>query len=476
MKRNIFVSIIILLFLQIIHGQSNTKFSVFSTKQKLINELKSMPNFCSHEHWGSIDAMGGYVPEYDGFYADIYAGATPQTSVSIWDLIFDPYFGGMLWGAGIDANLPARNAGFENLKLYWENNPKDALESFKSTISPMMSNGTFQCTLRGIEKLYNVNLLSFNLIEWEKADKQIRENYSKIMLWYPRAMEKAHFNELIRPVQPEFYFLEQSVETKAQELAFTHTILRIDPFLNFWNVENKRRDNLAKFAGIDPIDAPSWRAFIKFYVDLAEKNHTVGIKQLQAYRRTLDYKFREDNEVKFRGNLTDEETTAFQDWVMHEFCRLANQKSWVHQMHIGTHNLQKSSPLPLESLGKRYPKMKIVMLHCWPFYDEVAYLAKNFNNFYIDNCWMPVLSPTLYAKALDTYLNFVPSNKIMIGHDATTVEMAVGSSLFAREILVDKLFEQKKLLKLSDSQLRTLALDLLHNNAVRVYGIGEIAK
>jgi hypothetical protein len=77
---------------------------------------------------------------------------------------------------------------------------------------------------------------------------------------------------------------------------------------------------------------------------------------------------------------------------------------------------------------------------------------------------------------MDTYLNFVPYNKIMLSNDATSIEMAVGSSLFTREILEKKLLEQKSMLNLTDEQLRIAALDMLHNNAVRVYGIGAEVK
>jgi hypothetical protein len=64
----------------------------------------------------------------------------------------------------------------------------------------------------------------------------------------------------------------------------------------------------------------------------------------------------------------------------------------------------------------------------------------------------------------------------MCSNDATSIEMAVGSSLFIREILEEKLSEQKALLNLTDEQLRAAALDMLQNNAVRVYGIGTEVK
>ena len=437
-------------------------------------DLSELPNFCSHEHWGSIDSIG-FEPSL-GFRCDTTAGATPKDETSIWDIILDPYQGGGLYGAGLDPHASAREAGFSSQKEWWKANPPMALKGFEKVIRSSIMTGTFQCTCRGFQFLYGIDLLGFNLEAWKKADTMVGKNYKDLFSWYQQAMKKSHFTELIRPVHPEFYFQQESSATKQQELSFTHTIMRIDPFLDFWSQDNPRRDSLAKIAGIDPLDANSWKAFLKFYFDAAEQNHSTGIKQLQAYYRKLEFKYRDDSEIIFRGNLNKDEVYAFQDWIMHECCRLANQKNWIHQIHVGTHNLPESNPLPLVSLGERYPNMKIVMLHCWPFFKEAAFLAKNKPNFYIDTCWLPVLSPNFFSEALDTYLTYVPYHKLMLDHDSTSVEMAAGSSLFTREILTEKLLEQQKKLKLNTEELRAIALDMLHNNSVKLYGIGQEIK
>jgi Amidohydrolase len=457
---------------------SSAKISV--KEQDLIDQksseldLSELPNFCSHEHWGSINSIG-FEPSL-GFRCDTTSGATPKEETSIWDIILDPYQSGGLSGSGRDPLSSASEAGFPSQKEWWKADPSKALNGFEKVIKSSIMTGTFQCTCRGFKILYGIDLQRFKLDEWEKADKMIGKNYEDIFSWYQQAMKKAHFTELIRPVHPEFYFQKEASASKQQELSFTHAILRIDPFLDFWSQKNSRRDSLAKIAGVDPVDANSWKAFLKFYFDLAEQNHSTGIKQLQAYYRKLEYISRDESEVKFRGNLSKDEVIVFQDWIMHECCRLANQKKWVHQIHVGTHNLQESNPLPLISLGEKYPNMKIVMLHCWPFLKEAAFLAKNKPNFYIDTCWLPVLSPDFFTEALDTYLNYVPYHKIMLDHDSTSVEMAVGSSLFTREILTEKLLKQQKKLQLNTEELRTIALDLLHNNSVRLYGIGQEIK
>lgn len=243
--------------------------------------------------------------------------------------------------------------------------------------------------------------------------------------------------------------------------------------MDLWKEESPRRNALSRIAGIEPADARSWREFIKRLFDLAAENHTTGIKQLQAYNRTLQYQHRSDLEISFRGALNENEIIAFQDWVMHECCKQAHERHWTHQVHVGTHNLTGSNPLPLQALSERYPHMNIVMIHCWPFFKEAGYLAKNRPNMYIDTCWLPVLNPNFLCEALDIWLNYVPNHKIMLGHDSTSIEMAAGSSLFTREILAEKLTYQQKMLQLPSSELLVMAADMLHNNAVRLFRIGD---
>lgn len=194
----------------------------------------------------------------------------------------------------------------------------------------------------------------------------------------------------------------------------------------------------------------------------------MGIKQLQAYRRDLDFQPRVDGEIRWTD--TDAlEVRKRQDWIVHECCREAHERKWAHQVHVGTHNLPNSSPVPLSQLARRYPNMKIVMIHCWPFLDEAGTLARQLPNLYIDTCWQPILNPAFFRKAMSEWWNYVPSHKITCGHDATTVEMAVGSSLYTREILADVLRDQIRSSGSREKQIQEAAKRVLHDNAQQLY-------
>jgi predicted TIM-barrel fold metal-dependent hydrolase len=129
--------------------------------------------------------------------------------------------------------------------------------------------------------------------------------------------------------------------------------------------------------------------------------------------------------------------------------------------------------MPLLERARRYPGMKIVMIHCWPFLKEAGWLAKYQANMYIDTCWQPILNPDFLREAMNTWLQYVPFHKITCGHDATTVEMAAGSALFTREILGDVLGRVGLKLGISEGGMRQVGADFLYNNAVQIYGIGK---
>ncbi len=321
-------------------------------------------------------------------------------------------------------------------------------------------------------KLYGFDVDSGDPREIEALNAAIAHAYSNMFAWYRAAMDKAHFSEVIRPVHPEYFTAQQSPETAARESAFVNTIMRIDSLLALWPRKCPRRDALANILGVEPVDAKSWREFIHAILDLAAENGTTGIKQAQAYDRRLTFVAREDSEVAFSADMTPEQVRVWQDWAAHVCFEYADDRGWPHQVHVGTHNLPHSSPLPLGDVAARYGRMKLVQIHCWPFLKEAGWLAKHYPNVYIDSCWLPILSPGFYREALMTWLNYVPIHKLMCSHDATCVEMAVGSSLFTREILAEALVEQTHSFGLSTSDLEQTAADLLHNNAATVYGIG----
>jgi hypothetical protein len=433
-------------------------------------DLSRVPNFCSHEHWGSIDSIGAVK---GGFRADMERGALAGHDTGLMDIVLDPYFRGWLISGGADLDGWARNANARNFNDWAHERPSEAYEALRSALQGHQLTGAFQCIRRGLMELYDVDIMRASTTGWLALDKDIYRNYSNMFRWYLEAMKRASFSELIRPVHPEYYLHDSTDETARQEASFTRTVLRVDPLLEFWKEDCSRRDALEERLGVAPRDAESWRAFIGTLLDLAASKGAIGIKQLQAYFRPLEYLPINDGDVSWSGDLSATQARVFEDWVMHECCRQAHERGWAHQIHTGTHNLAESSPMPLAALAKRYSRQKIVLLHCWPYTREAGWLAKHHPNIYIDTCWLAILNPIFLRNALESWVNYVPSSKIMLAHDATSVEMAVGSSLFVREILAEVLEGQFRSLGLTDDDLLRTAHEFLNDNAVDVYGVGR---
>lgn len=418
--------------------------------------LSDIPVSCSHEHWGSLSHIGF---KKAGFVADLQPGALPSRRTTMTDLLIDPYMSGSLAGNGVS---PPSNP-----------EPGDEFRNISESLRDLRLKGTYQALRLGILFAYNYDLQSHEPEKFKEASSMIGERYGELFSWYRELMSKAALTKLIRPVQPEFYFANFTTGAAMEELSFTSTVLRIDPFLDFWRTTHPRRDFLAEKLGTDPVDGPSWRSFLELLFSHAAELDCLGIKQLQAYSRNLNFEVVNEADVIFRGELSEKEIKKFQDWVMHTMCELANQRKWPHQVHVGTHNHPHSNPLPLQRLASMYPDQKIIMLHCWPYLEEAGFLAQAHPNVFIDTCWQAILNPDFLRLSMNTWLGYIPMSKWTMSNDSTSVEMATGASMITRKVLGEALSTKQKQAGLSDSELSEMAAQILNNNAVDIYGIGE---
>ena len=472
MDRRHFISVSLMSSSATLLFNAQAKSSEQEQKPDIFSEITSLPNFCSHEHWGSIFSIG---TEPGGFRADFEAGALPQRETTLADLIIDPYMGGNLNSSGISPWELKDDAG-QKIDIYtlFLKSPEQGLKSLRNMVRRHQLTGTFLCLRQGLEAAYDFDVDGIDSGAVAQVNGRIDSNYKMLYQWYKELSAKASLSGLIRPVHPEYYASKQT-RFAIQENKMTRTVLRIDPFMDLWkNVSRRKR--LSEIVGIEPKDANSWRNFLERMFQLALENNAVGIKQMQAYSRDLNFSVHEDHEVSFYGELDAHEERVLQDWILHECCKLANDLSWPHQVHVGTHNLPHSNPMPLQSLAKLYPDQTLVLLHCWPFIDECGYLAKQVQNIYIDACWQPVLNPEFLKKSLDSWLGYVPLTKIMMGNDATSIEMAVGSSLMTKRILANALSHYAAQYKIDPVRIVQIARGFLHDNADSLYANHSSAK
>ncbi len=132
------------------------------TTENLLTDISSIPNFCTHEHWGSISSVGR-APSQGGFRCDTTAGAQPLHPTSIWDLLLDPYEQSWMAAQRRDPNAFAKEAGQTSFVQWWKNSPQNALKKFHSLINSSLMTGVFQCIRRGIFHLYGIDISNFDL-------------------------------------------------------------------------------------------------------------------------------------------------------------------------------------------------------------------------------------------------------------------------------------------------------------------------
>lgn len=430
--------------------------------------LTHIPNFCAHEHWGSLDAIGGFD---GGFHVDRFPGALPQRRVTLLDLILDPYMNGWLAAQGTQPFRFLQEAfGVKDIWRMAAEEPGRVLRALRPLLEPSRLTGVYQCIRRGIALAHECDIADGNEEAVREANTRIGDRYENIHGWYQELMTQCGFTGALAALHPEYY-LSKRPEDSAVVFYPTHSVMRIDPLLGFWKKDCPRRDELADALGVEPRDAASWEDFLDRLFECAHAGGAKGIKQLQAYRRSLEYEPRQDSAVRFHGELQPHEVRVFEDWLVHACCARADDYSWVQQVHVGTHNLPDSAPLPLCGLASRYPRQRLILLHCWPFPDECAYMAKQLPNVYLDACWQCILAPGILRRSLQHWLDYVPSNKLLLSHDATSIEMAAGSASFTRAILAEELQTALDREHATEQQLLRAARALLHDNALRVHAI-----
>lgn len=211
----------------------------------------------------------------------------------------------------------------------------------------------------------------------------------------------------------------------------------------------------------------------------------VGIKSGLAYSRILRY----DNVSKAEAEglfqrifhhlgegLSWEEAKPLQDFIMHQVIRRAISYNLPITIHTGLQEgngniITNSNPTHLVNLFLEYKEAKFDIFHGgYPYCSELATLAKNFQNVYIDMCWFHIISPSAAMRALHEWLETVPQNKIMgFGGDYIFVEGAYAHSRMARDnitkVLAEKIVEEY----LSEKEALTIARCLLHDNPKELF-------
>ncbi len=224
---------------------------------------------------------------------------------------------------------------------------------------------------------------------------------------------------------------------------------------------------------------------VAFHKALDKDN--VAVKIGTAYERTLFFEdvSKERAEAVFNKiiNLPAGEVLPYngseikplQDYMVHRILDLAKATNTPVQIHTGLqagdgNYIQNSNPALLANLFLKYRDVKFILFHGgYPYGGELASLAKNFRNVYIDMCWLHIISPSYSERYLHEWLETVPASKIMaFGGDFRNVENIYGHLLVGKQVVTKVLTEKVRDGYFTESEALKIAQMIFHDNAIRI--------
>jgi len=257
-------------------------------------------------------------------------------------------------------------------------------------------------------------------------------------------------------------------------------------------------DRYVSFFGYDKMNSrfgvgkkiSSLKAYESFVDSIFEQDVKLGIQGAKfgvAYYRTLKFEevSREKAEAVFEKMKANpqqlfpfDEAKPLQDYTFFRLLSLCDKYKLPVQIHTGLqtgsgNEITNANPTGLAKAFFKFPRVKFCLLHAgYPYGGEMATLAKNFPNVYIDMAWSALISPAYTRRYLQEFIETVPNNKIMAyGGDSQTVEGAYGASVLARETVASTLIQMVKEAYLSESEAMDVAKKILRENALTIYNL-----
>jgi uncharacterized protein len=235
--------------------------------------------------------------------------------------------------------------------------------------------------------------------------------------------------------------------------------------------------------------AHSWDVFRQEFASAlaaAYAHGTVGFKSIAAYRCGLDVQrvdgataatafdaVRAELEANGSLRLTSRDLINALLW---ETMEVAAELNLPLQFHVGLGDddvfLPTSNPTLLRALFQepRYRHVPIVMLHCYPYVREAAYLASIYPNAYVDLGLTFTLSSSHCAALLAEALGTAPASKVLASTDGHSVpEFQWFAGRLWRSSLTKTLAEIVDDDLLTEPEAIEFAALILHGTSERIY-------
>ncbi len=339
------------------------------------------------------------------------------------------------------------------------------------------SNSFVRNIVRVVTELYGEGEDSITEGNWERLDARVRQQHARPNGWL-EILDRARIGRIITDpyVDP---MIDAHVEISPRHLS----VLRINAFACGWNPEAKDHNGTSAHEilgrlGMHPRSFDDYVGTLDELVGGARGRHQVALKNALAYDRHLDFDAPDEALARAAwGKLSPSaaEQKAFGDFVVDRFCRLAGEHDLPMQMHLGSAIIRGSHPLHTAGLIERHPRTRFLLMHlAYPWARDLLGMALIYRNIWIDLCWAPLLSPTLFRQSLHEAIEVLPDeSRMMIGGDNWHAEETYGAMTLARRILGEVLEEKIGSGYFTEADAQRLAPKILSDNAIAFFGLGR---
>jgi predicted TIM-barrel fold metal-dependent hydrolase len=372
--------------------------------------------------------------------------------------------------------------------------PKKPLEERWKTFSPFWENIRHTGYARALEiaarDLYGIDRIEEGT--YQKLSRKMKElNRPGLYKWVLK--EKARIE---RCILDPLDVLGRAVRLDEVDRELFVPVMQFDDFVMVNNIFDLKK--LSTRLGVAIHSLPDLVKALDIQFEKVA-NQMAGVKIALAYFRTIQFEKTGQAEAEkafnmiFRSQPLDwrpdsiigttlaygpslDEAKPLQDFMLHRVIQLAAKHNLPVQIHTGLQEgfgniLSNANPMNLVNLFVEYTDVCFDLFHgAYPFTGELAALAKNFQNVYIDMCWLHIISPSRARAALSEWLDTVPVNKIMgFGGDYVFVEGVYGHSVIARENVARVLSEKVDDQSMTIDETKVVARKLLRENALRLF-------
>jgi len=394
----------------------------------------------------------------------------PRIQSDDWSLLFSHYLNSDL----ITSGMPVAKM---NLFFSPNINPVDKWKILEPYWPAVKHTGYGQAVHLAIQELYEVEELSATTVRKVQAgyDKTRKPGFYQRVLGDIANIESCQVNCLSRP------FMESNMPTfLMQDLSILGMIAGPD-FKQY-----------APPTGIEVKNLSDWHRIIDWWFT-KYATYAVAVKSQQAYSRDIDYEKVPAEKVESiftkrleNKGLTAEERKALEDHLFWYAVDKATQRKLPIKLHTGYYAGHDRMPLgrlihnpgSATDLCRRSPNSRFVFMHiCYPYYEELISVAKQYTNAYVDMCWSWIISPIAAKDFLKKYLVTAPANKVLtFGGDYIPVEPVLGHAIIARMGIAQALAELVEENWISQKDALVLADAVMHENARQIFNLKEKTK